>query len=155
MLQSLVNKLTKTEERHEKILKLAKGLLARVFLHKALLNVKRKFEDDATACFQRALYWNNGEYQLFAPYLFIKMLYTGNILIFDLLSEDPEVILQFAHHLLDNNQLEESLALWRMYTDCTQMQEDDSDNIALSYILGERMSSFQRTEILQRLKSLS
>ena len=61
MLQNFIDRLGKSIGVHEKPLKLSKALLSRVFLHKASLNVKRKFDDDATACFQRALYWNNGK----------------------------------------------------------------------------------------------
>lgn len=46
---------------HKESLLTAKAFLARVFLHKALLNARRKYDDDAVACFQRALTWNDGQ----------------------------------------------------------------------------------------------
>lgn len=126
LLQGLVEKISKSKKSHTETLSKANSFLARVFLHKALLNAKKKFDDDATACFQRALSFNEG---------------------------DTEVILYFARFLLDRNQHEESLALWSMFKDANQSLERPQ-SIALNHILGDKMTRDEREETMCRLGSL-
>ncbi|XP_034253196.1 uncharacterized protein LOC117652413 [Thrips palmi] len=126
LLQGLVDKLNKSKETCNKTLSMARALLARVFLHKALLNASRKFDDDSIACFQRALTWNDG---------------------------DTEIILYFARFLLDRDQHEESLALWRMFKDAKQSFKIPS-SVTLNHLLGDKMTRDDREEIMCRLGSL-
>ena len=84
----------------------------------------------------------------------LKLIYFLFVLFLLLSLEDPEAILKFACHLMDSDQLEESLALWRMYSDCAPIY-DESDSIALSYLLGERIDLSQRKNVLEKLESLS
>lgn len=69
-------------------------------------------------------------------------------------SDDPEVILQFALHLLDTDQHEESLALWAMYQDCDKSFQE-TDDITLRYLLGQKMGLDVKQEIICRLQSLA
>lgn len=127
LLQNLIEKQSKSGKKQKEAALLTKALLARIYLRKAIINAKKNFEDDAVACFQRALYWK---------------------------ADDPEVILRFAYYLLEANQEEESLALWQMFKDC-EKRATDSKSFALNHLLGGTMSLDQREEIELRLQSLS
>lgn len=66
---------------------------------------------------------------------------------------DTEVILYFAKFLLERNQHEESLALWRMFKDANQSFKKP-DSITLNHLLGDKMIRDEREEIMCRLGSL-
>ncbi|KAK3932889.1 putative phospholipid-transporting ATPase IM [Frankliniella fusca] len=128
LLQSLIDKYSETED-HKELVLMCRALLARVYLQKALVNIKRKFADDAVACFQRALHWKN---------------------------DDPEVILYFMHTLLETEKFEESLALWEMYKEAKQYHHPQiSSSIALNFLLGDQMPVEDREEVICRMQSLS
>lgn len=128
VLQDFVDKTTKDQAIQEESVLLCRALLARTYLHKAILNLKKKFSDDAVACFQRALSWK---------------------------TDDPEVILHFIHALLENNKFDECLALWEMYKDAERSTQNKSESIAINYLLGDRMGIDDREEVICRIQSLS